>query len=207
MSPLPVAYISDCVTTVIVYVIQGSHYNTLHCLTTPRTWLPIDVAYWWTIDGLVLPKSHTTLDTNCRPLAHRFHEVPGIPQSLNSLRENGLQATYSIHEIIEQNLQANKQKISRSGHIIIRINKHYSHIIHNVPHPYGWMSHASRLLVACPDYADVKLLSSWTRNQVYGSQFAQLPAKKAAWHRSGRLSWSATVVQSARCPGAPHYCT
>ena len=107
---------------------------------------------------------------------------------------------------IEQNLQADKQKISGSIHII-RINKHYSHIIHDVPHPCGWMSHASRLFAAHPDYADVKLLSSRMRNQAYGSQFAQLPAKKATRHRSRRLSWSATVIQSARCPGAPHYCT
>ena len=77
------------------------------------------------------------LDASCRPLAHRFQEVLGVPQSLKSFRENGLQATCSIGEIIEQNLQADKQKISRSAHIIIRINKHYSHIIHDVPHPYG----------------------------------------------------------------------
>ena len=107
---------------------------------------------------------------------------------------------------IEQNLQADKQKISGSIHII-RINKHYSHIIHDVPHPCGGMSHASHLLVAYLDYVDVKSLSSRMRNQTYGSRFTQLLAKKAAWHRSGHLSWSATVVQSARCPDAPHYCT
>jgi hypothetical protein len=112
-------------------------------------------------------------------LVHRFHGVLGTPQSLKSLRENGLQATYSIGEIIEQNLQADKQKISRSTHIIIRINKHYYHIIHDVPHPYSWMSHVSHLLAAHPDYTDVKLLSSRTTNQAYSSQFAQLPAKKA----------------------------
>ena len=137
LSPLPVAYVSDCVTTVIVYVMQGPHYNTLHYLTTLRTWHLIDVAYRRTIDGLVLPKSHAILDVSCRPLAHRFHEVPGIPQSLKSLRDNWLQATCSIGEIIEQNLQADKQKISGSAHIIIRINKHYSDIIHDVPHPFG----------------------------------------------------------------------
>jgi hypothetical protein len=140
------------------------------------------------------------------PLAHHFHEVPGIPKSLNSLRENELQATCSIGEIIEQTCKWTNKKISGSAHIIIRINKHYSHIIHDVPHPCGWMSHASRLLTTHLDYADVKLLSSRTRNQTYDSQFAQLPAKKAARHRSGRLSWSVTIVQSARCPGATHYC-
>jgi hypothetical protein len=186
---------------------QGPHYNTLYCLTMPRTWHPIDVAHWQTIDGLVLPKSHAILDASCRSLVHRFHEVPGVPQSLKSLRENRLQTICSIGEIIEQNLQANKQKISGSAHIIIRINKHYSHIIHDVPHLYSWMSHASRLLAAHLDCADVKLLSSRTRNQACGSQFAQLPAKKAARHRSGRLPWSATNVQFARCPGTPHYCT
>jgi hypothetical protein len=45
MSPLPMAYVSDGVTTVIIYVMQGLHYSTLQCLTTLRTWHPIDVAY------------------------------------------------------------------------------------------------------------------------------------------------------------------
>ena len=97
----------------------------------------IDVTYRQTIDGLVLPKSHAILDVSCRPPAHRFHEVLSVPQSLNSLREYGLQATYSIGQIIEQNLQANKKNIRKRSYIIIRINKHYSHIIHDVPHPFG----------------------------------------------------------------------
>jgi hypothetical protein len=50
------------------------------------------------------------------------------------LRENGLHATYSIGEIKEQMLQADKPKILESAHIIIRINKHYSNIIYDVPH-------------------------------------------------------------------------
>jgi hypothetical protein len=173
----------------------------------PKTWYPIDVAYWVTIDGLVLPKSHAILDTSCRPLAQHFHVVPGVPQSLNSLLKNGLQATCSIGVIMEQILQANKQKISRSAHIIIRINTYYSHIIQDdIPYPLGWMPHTSRLLAARPDYAHVKLLSSRMRNQAYGTQFAQLPAKKVARHRFGRLSWSASIVQSAWCLGTPHYC-
>jgi hypothetical protein len=151
LSSLPVAYVSVGVTTVIFYVMQDPYYNTLHCLTTPRTWHPIDIAYWRTIDGLVLPKSHAILDASYRSLAHRFYEVPGVPQLLKILRENWLQATCSIGEIIEQNLQANKQKISGNAHIIIRINKHYSHIIHDVSHPYDWMSHASHLLAAHPE--------------------------------------------------------
>jgi hypothetical protein len=62
--------------------------------------------------------------------------ILGIPQSLNSLRENGLYATCNIGEIIEQILQADK-KISGSAHIKIRINKHYSDIMQDVPHPFG----------------------------------------------------------------------
>ena len=137
LSLLPVVYVSDCVTMVIVYVMQGPHKNTISCLTTPKTWYPIDVAYCRTIDGPVLPKSHAILDTSCRSLAHIFHVILGVPQSLNSLRENGLHATCSIGEIIEQILQADKQKLSGSTHIIIRINKHYSDIIHDLPHPFG----------------------------------------------------------------------
>jgi hypothetical protein len=57
-----------------------------------------------------LPKSHAILDASYRSLAHRFHKVPGVPQSLKSLRENWLQATCSIDEIIEQNLQVDKKK-------------------------------------------------------------------------------------------------
>ena len=86
---------------------------------------------------MVLPKSRATLDISCHPLAQHFHIVTGVPQSLNSLRENGLHATCSIGVIMEQILQVDKQKISESVHIIIRINKHYSHIIHHVPHPFG----------------------------------------------------------------------
>jgi hypothetical protein len=56
------------------------------------------------------------------------------------------------------------------------------------------MLRASRLLAANPDYTKLKLEFSRTRNQAYGSQFVQLPTKKAGQHRSGRQSWSATVV-------------
>jgi hypothetical protein len=144
LSPLPVPYVSDGVTTVIVYVMQGPHYNTLQCLTTPRTWHPIDVAYWRIINCLVLPKSHAILDASCHSLSHRFHEVLDVPQSLKSLCENWLQATCSISEIIEQNLQADKQKISESAHIIIRMNKHYYTMYHIhmveclIPLAYSW---------------------------------------------------------------------
>jgi hypothetical protein len=31
------------------------------------------------MDGLVLPNSHAILDISCRPLAHRVHEVLGVP--------------------------------------------------------------------------------------------------------------------------------
>jgi hypothetical protein len=44
-SPLPVAYVFDGVTMLIVYVTQGPHYNTLHYLPTPSTWHLIDIAY------------------------------------------------------------------------------------------------------------------------------------------------------------------
>ena len=39
------------------------------------------------------------------------------------------------------------------------------------------MSHASRLLEACPDCPAVKLVSSTPTNQVYGSQFTHLQRK------------------------------
>jgi hypothetical protein len=78
------------------------------------------------------------MDTNCCPLTQHFHVVPDVLQSLNSLRENGVHATCNVGVIMEQILQADKQKISRSAHIIIRINKHYSHIIHDdASHPFG----------------------------------------------------------------------
>jgi hypothetical protein len=165
---------------------QDPHYNTLQCLITSRKWHPIDVAYWRTIDVLVLPKSHTKLVACCRPLAYHILKVPDVSQSPKILRENGLQGTWSIGVIIEQNLQADK-KISESAHIIIRINKHYSHIIHDVPHPLNWMSQASRLLEACPDCPAIKLVSSTLTNQIYGSQFSQLPVKKTVRHQSARL--------------------
>jgi hypothetical protein len=44
-SPLPVVYVFDGVTTLIVYVMQGPYYNTLNYLTTPSTWHPKDIAY------------------------------------------------------------------------------------------------------------------------------------------------------------------
>jgi hypothetical protein len=113
---------------------QGPHYNTLHCLTMLRTWHHIDIAYRQTIDGLILPKSHIILDVSCRPLAHHFHEVPSVPQTLKSLRENWLQATCSIGKIIEHNLQADKQKILEIINIIIRTNKHYTLISYTTYH-------------------------------------------------------------------------
>jgi hypothetical protein len=145
---------------------QGPHYSTLSCLTTLRTWYPIDVAYWRTTDIRALSHSYAMLVVNCRPLADCIHEIPVIPQSFKSLRENGIQM-----------LQADKQKISRIAHIIIIINKHYSHIIHTVPHPLSYMMHSSRLLTAHSEHTELKLVSLFGINQEYGTQSAQVPAK------------------------------
>ena len=129
MSPLPVAYVSDCVIAVSFHIMQGPHYNTLSCLTTTKTWYAIDITYYRTIDGQVLSKFQVILNSMCGTLAKVFHVVLVAPQSLKSLRKNIMHAKCSIGTIMERNLQVDrKTKNSENNIRIITTNKHESGI-------------------------------------------------------------------------------